>query len=64
MVKKMQKVEINFDDCINCKICVSICPMGVYEEGDDKIRIVTEDDCIVCRGCEAACPTEVITISE
>jgi NAD-dependent dihydropyrimidine dehydrogenase PreA subunit len=58
------KIDLNNEKGINCKTCVSICPMGVYKDEDDKIKIVAEHDCIICRGCEAACPTNAITITE
>jgi len=60
----MPNVEIDYEKCINCKTCVSLCPMGVYEDEGEKVTAVNPDECIVCRGCEAACPTEAIQVTE
>jgi NAD-dependent dihydropyrimidine dehydrogenase PreA subunit len=60
----MLNIELNYEKCINCKTCVSICPMGVYKDEGEKVTIIAEQDCIICRGCEAACPTDAIRITE
>jgi len=49
---------------VNCKTCVSTCPMGVYSDEGDKVVVAAEDECIACMGCVAACPTEAITVVE
>ena len=49
---------------MNCKTCVSICPMGVYVDEGDEVVVAAEDECIACMGCVAACPTEAITVVE
>jgi NAD-dependent dihydropyrimidine dehydrogenase PreA subunit len=63
-VKKLPKIEINYDTCINCMICVAICPMGVFKDEEKKVSIVSEGECIICRGCEAACPTDANKVSD
>ena len=49
---------------MNCKTCVSTCPMGVYVDEGDEVVVAAEDECIACMGCVAACPTEAITVVE
>ncbi len=60
----MPEVSIDQDRCVNCKTCVSICPMGVYGDEGDSVVVAAEDMCIACMGCVAACPTEAITVVE
>lgn len=60
----MPTVEIDQNKCINCKTCVSICPMGVYEDKTDSVEAVAPQDCIACMGCVAACPAQCITVIE
>lgn len=60
----MPKVTIDEDKCINCKTCVSTCPMGVYIDTGNDIEVVNDDDCIACMGCVAACPVEAIEVLE
>ncbi len=59
----MPEVVIDFDKCIDCKICVQLCPMGVFRDEGEKVSVNKPDDCIICRGCEAACPIEAITVT-
>jgi NAD-dependent dihydropyrimidine dehydrogenase PreA subunit len=63
-VKILPKVTIDEEKCINCKTCVSTCPMGVYEDNGDKVVVGKEDECIACMGCVAACPVEAIEVIE
>jgi len=63
-VNDMPNVTIDYDTCIFCQTCVSICPMGVYVIEDEKVVAANEGDCIVCRACEASCPVEAITVEE
>lgn len=60
----MPEVSIDPERCVNCKTCVSTCPMGVYRDEGDKVVVADEDECIACMGCVAACPTEAITVVE
>ena len=60
----MPKVTLDEEKCINCKTCVSICPMGVYDDEGDNVVVGSESDCIACMGCVAACPTTAITVEE
>jgi NAD-dependent dihydropyrimidine dehydrogenase PreA subunit len=60
----MPEVSIDQDRCVNCKTCVSICPMGVYSDEGDRVVVAAEEECIACMGCVAACPTEAITVVE
>jgi len=62
--EKMPKVILDQEKCVNCKTCISICPMGVYEDEYDFIKVVKEEDCIACMGCVAACPVEAIIVEE
>ncbi|MGI6151169.1 MAG: DUF362 domain-containing protein [Christensenellales bacterium] len=45
------------DDCIKCGACVSVCPVGAIEEGDDKY-VIDAEACIECGACESECPVE------
>lgn len=58
----MKSITVNHERCTLCQICISLCPMGVFEIREGKLTLVNVDLCIVCRACEAACPVEAITI--
>jgi electron transport complex protein RnfB len=60
----MPSVEIDYSACINCKTCVSLCPMGVYKDQGDQVAVAAPQECIACMGCVAACPAQCITVVE
>lgn len=60
----MHKVTIDYDKCVYCKTCVSICPWGVYEDTGDKVEVTHMKDCVCCMSCVAPCPVDAITVEE
>lgn len=61
---RLHKVTIDYDKCVYCKTCLSICPWGVYEDTGDRIDVSHMKDCVCCMSCVAPCPTDAITIEE
>jgi ferredoxin len=61
---KMPEISLDHDTCINCKTCISICPMGVFADRGDYVEISKPEDCIVCMGCVPACPVDAISVRE
>ena len=55
---------INKDKCINCTMCVQICPLDVFRlDGSGKDRNVVvryPDECWHCRACVMECPQDAI----
>ena len=52
---------ISWNACINCGVCVAICPQEVSFISDfDTIAVNTPCD-IACMICEAICPVSAIT---
>lgn len=45
------------DECINCGVCVSECPVDAITEGDG-IHVIDAETCIDCGACAEACPTD------
>jgi len=56
------KVAINKELCTGCMTCKEVCPMGVFEEENNKSVAKHESECIGCRACEAQCPENAIEI--
>lgn len=64
-------VAVDWDICEGHGICISVCPMSVYEwaetpghpTSDRKSDPVRESDCIQCRACENSCPVQAIKIT-
>jgi ferredoxin len=57
--KAMDSVIID-DDCTQCRLCVSICPMNNLEYKDGKI--VQKSNCTICYRCINRCPQKAITV--
>ena len=60
----MHRVTINYDKCVYCKTCVSICPWGVYADTGDRVDVAHMKDCVCCMSCVAPCPTDAINVEE
>jgi NAD-dependent dihydropyrimidine dehydrogenase PreA subunit len=60
----MVSVKVNKEKCSGDAICVSICPVSVFELKDDKAVPVREQDCILCMACVAQCPEQAIEVKE
>jgi len=60
------EIEIVFDKekCVDCGVCVSVCPtkaISVNEKFEIKFN---EDKCIACEACVDACPFKAITSND
>lgn len=51
-------IKIN-ENCVNCNICVDICPSNVIKVIDNKKEL--DGTCLECGHCEAICPTSALT---
>ncbi len=59
----MPKVTVN-EDCSGCEVCISTCPVAVFEMQGDIAVPVNEKDCIACDLCVNECPVNAITVEE
>jgi cytochrome c oxidase accessory protein FixG len=57
-LKKKQHAEVNPGDCIDCKLCVHVCPTGI------DIRNGTQLECVNCTACIDACDDVMIKIGK
>lgn len=65
--KKVQRKAINTlkykpELCINCGMCSTVCPHGVFEPGKDKAKIVRFEACMECGACQLNCSMNAITV--
>jgi NAD-dependent dihydropyrimidine dehydrogenase PreA subunit len=60
----MPEVKIDYDKCVYCRICVCVCPMGVYRDMGDKVEVAAPAECVACMSCDPACPVGAITVKE
>ena len=58
------KVDINSEACTLCMGCVSVCPVGALEAGDNQPALkLIEDNCLQCGLCTRACPESALSLS-
>lgn len=58
-------IELVSDDrCIQCNLCVKVCPTNVFDKVPDAAPIIKrQEDCQTCFICEAYCPVDAIYVS-
>ncbi|MCF8069181.1 MAG: nitroreductase family protein [Desulfobacterales bacterium] len=65
----MIKISIDQDKCNQCGACVALCSNAsfvnpVFEQVNQKIKVLSSDGCWCCGHCIAICPTDAIIHSE
>jgi NAD-dependent dihydropyrimidine dehydrogenase PreA subunit len=60
----MVSVKVDPEKCNGDAICISICPVSVFELNNNKAVPVREQDCILCMACVAQCPSQAIEVRE
>jgi cytochrome c oxidase accessory protein FixG len=57
-IRKQEIAEVKKGDCIDCKLCVHVCPTGI------DIRNGTQLECVNCTACIDACDDVMIKIGK
>lgn len=51
--------------CIECDICVRVCPANVFDATDEGAPVIArQDDCQTCFLCEIYCPTDALYVAQ
>ena len=48
--------------CINCGMCITVCPHGVFKSVKDAAKIVRFDTCMECGACQLNCSVNAIKV--
>jgi NAD-dependent dihydropyrimidine dehydrogenase PreA subunit len=58
-------IEILLEDqCVECNLCVKVCPTNVFERREEKPpEIARQDDCQTCYMCELYCPVKALYVA-
>lgn len=48
--------------CINCGMCLVVCPHAVFEPDNRVVQLVRPAACMECGACQLNCPTEAIKV--
>ncbi len=58
-------VNVNLECCTGCGECVNICPVGVYQMGENgKTDPYQAGECVGCMSCVEVCPDKCIEVRE
>jgi NAD-dependent dihydropyrimidine dehydrogenase PreA subunit len=55
-------LDYNPKICINCGICSSVCPHGVFVPGEHAAVLAAPASCMECGACMRNCPVQAITV--
>ena len=55
-------LEYNPALCINCGMCSTVCPHGVFAPDGNAARLVRPEVCMECGACKRNCPTGAIAV--
>ena len=59
--KQFKQVSINSRKCIQCKKCISVCPVNMFDVIDEQVKMVKDQQqCILCAECYHRCPAGAI----
>ncbi len=49
--------------CINCGMCLAVCPHAVFGAGETSVILLHPQDCIECGACQLNCPSSAISVN-
>ena len=56
-----QRIETNMTNCIGCRLCSKVCPVGIDVAGYAQKGVLMDSTrCVACGHCVDACPTETL----
>lgn len=60
---RLNTLRFDPEQCINCRMCVIVCPHGVFESGCCSVGLVHPEACMECGACQVNCPTGAIAVN-
>ena len=57
-------INIDWDKCTGCAICIYVCPHRVIEMNEKKAILANEDRCIECGACQLNCIYDAISVTK
>jgi NAD-dependent dihydropyrimidine dehydrogenase PreA subunit len=55
-------LELHTERCNGCRLCLAVCPHGVFTVEAGKARIVDRDACMECGACALNCAPGAISV--
>ena len=58
----LNTLEYDQDLCVNCGLCSTVCPHGVFATNEHVVVLARPDACMECGACQLNCPTGAIVV--
>jgi len=55
-------LRVDRDACTGCGMCLEVCPHGVMEIDEKRVRIRNRDACMECGACSRNCPVGAVSV--
>ena len=62
-LKNVSTLKLDALKCINCGMCIEVCPHNVFMTVNNKAFIRDINDCMECGACKTNCPADAITVN-
>jgi NAD-dependent dihydropyrimidine dehydrogenase PreA subunit len=62
-VSPANTLQYDAERCVNCGLCSTVCPQGVFAEGDGAAEVVNAEACMECGACQLNCPAGAIQVA-
>ncbi len=61
-LKDVVTLRVDADKCTGCGMCLEVCPHGVLEIDEKRVRIRNRDACMECGACSRNCPVGAVSV--
>ncbi len=59
---RINTLRYDRDLCINCGMCLAVCPHGVFEPDGKVVKLAHPSACMECGACQVNCPPMAIAV--
>jgi len=61
-LKNVATLKLETEKCIGCRLCMTVCPHGVFAFVNGIATITDLDSCMECGACASNCPTRALRV--
>jgi len=61
-VKPINTLVFHPGKCVNCGLCLQVCPHRVFAPGEHRVRLAKAERCMECGACQRNCASGAIEV--